>query len=254
MRQSQMYLIITFNLTIAILYILLLKFLETGLKYHVVDYGVLPMTVDTISDQQTFNRDVSPIPRYVDLNVIHIEGSDADGFIHRTITKELLSVDILQSKIKKICNTATSHNDPCLAGINDDDLSWERRQTDRQLSSNIHTSVVRLIVRPYGFPSSVVITTKDQHNVWKSVGGDHWEIRLYGDKDTVLYVDMRDKGDGTYIGYFVIPESLDNGDEVQFHLNYTLEYSQCNGLRDMPKDWFIKGKIGFSEFLRFSKA
>ena len=242
-----MYLVITFNVTIALLYILLLKFLRTNLKGHAVVVGDSPMIVNSIisSDQQLFgNRDIFTIPRYLDLNVNQIEGSGLDGFSHQTNTKELVSVDTLQSQVTRLCNTATSHLDPCLAGINGDVLSWGKRRTNRQLSSNISTSVVRLVVRPYGFPCSIMIATKDQHNMWKSFGGDYWEIRLYGDNDTVLYVDMRDQGDGTYIGYFVIPESLDNGDnnEIQFHLNYTLEYSQCNGLRDMPKDWFIKGK------------
>lgn len=237
MRPGQIYLVITLNLTIAILYIFLLKFLRTNLKKH-IEIDDHPAS----TGQQIVPR-ISPIPRYINLNVIRIEGSVADGFKHSEYTEESFSVDNLQSQINRMCNTATSYTDPCLAGINGDDLSWNKRQTDRQLSSNIRSSIVRLIVRSYGFPSSVVIKTKDQHNVWKSVGGDYWEIRLYGDKDTVLYVDMRDQGDGTYIGYFVIPKNLDDGDgQVQFRLNYTLEYSQCNGLRDMPKDWFIKGK------------
>ena len=215
------------SFSVGVLYILLLKFLQASLKSSV---------------SNTSSED-PPIPRFVDVNVTKIVGSGTGTFKHHISTKETISIETLQNQINRICNTATSYIDLCLSDP-DDDLSWNGRPKDRQQSTSIHASVVRLVVRPFGFPSSVAIATKDQRNLWKSKGGDFWDVKVYGDKNTVLHVDVRDLGDGTYTGYFVIPKTLDDGDNkksLRFRLNYTLEYSECNGLRDMPKDWFRQG-------------
>lgn len=118
----------------------------------------------------------------------------------------------------------------------DGQISWESRdalerpywQTDpeRSLVSSID-------VRPAGEISRLFITTVNRNGEFKTEGGDSWRVKINGTAS--LSPRIQDKGDGTYEVVFLCKY------EGIYNVYIYLDYSLCNGLRDPPVDWFIRG-------------
>ncbi|XP_057313777.1 uncharacterized protein LOC130655093 [Hydractinia symbiolongicarpus] len=67
----------------------------------------------------------------------------------------------------------------------------------------------------------------------KNYGGDFWWMEIRGTSS--IYSDILDNMDGTYEAQFRLPEA------GKYEIKLTLEFSQCDGLRDPPVWWFING-------------
>ena len=89
------------------------------------------------------------------------------------------------------------------------------------------------MVRPSGYPSEIHIQTFDEKNERKRYGGDSWKVILRG--EIILNINMIDANDGSYIGYFLVPNP------GKYKIDIILFRSMCSGVTDPPSDWFRKG-------------
>ena len=70
----------------------------------------------------------------------------------------------------------------------------------------------------------------------KRTGGDSWRVYIRQGPASLAPI-VTDNDDGTYEVMFL---SLEPGNySAQVFLDYTL----CDGFRDPPEDWFIKGNL-----------
>ncbi|XP_066934333.1 uncharacterized protein [Clytia hemisphaerica] len=169
-----------------------------------------------------------------EIQIIHIE--KRLNAITKTYTKEKYDLNTLQFQMQSLCNQDTL-NDPCLKV-----LPWKLRHKRSVNTTSVDQSIVKLLVRPLGYPSFVQIISLNTLGETQTTGGDYWDVKLCGDKNTTLNIEMIDHDDGSYTGFFYLPEDLMISSS-KFELKYLLEYSQCNGLRDMPENWFKTGTI-----------
>ena len=160
-----------------------------------------------------------------EIQVIHIE--KRLNAITKTYTKERYDLNTLQSQMQNLCNQNVL-NDPCLKA-----LPWELREKRSANTTSADQSIVKVFVRPFGYPSIVQIISLNTLGETQTTGGDYWDVKLYGDKNTTVSIEMIDHDNGSYTGHFYLPEDLVLSNS-KFELKYVLEYSQCNGLRDMP--------------------
>ena len=100
-------------------------------------------------------------------------------------------------------------------------------------SSAVASEVVFWDIRPAGEFNKIFIQSKTSDNRTKTIGGDSWRVYVRGPSSVAATV--FDHNNGTYEALFLIREP--GVYQVFIHLDYSL----CDGFRDPPRDWFIKG-------------
>ncbi|KAL9954316.1 hypothetical protein ACROYT_G041837 [Oculina patagonica] len=100
-------------------------------------------------------------------------------------------------------------------------------------SSATTSDVISRDIRPAGQFSKIFIQSKTSDNRTKVIGGDTWRVYVRGPSSVAATV--FDHNNGTYEALFLITEP------GVYHLMIYLDYSLCDGFRDPPRDWFIKG-------------
>ena len=90
-------------------------------------------------------------------------------------------------------------------------------------------------IRPAGEFSKFFIQSRTIEGRAKRFGGDWWRVYLEGPSS--LSASVFDHNNGTYEALFLI---LEPG---VYKVEITLDYSLCDGLRDPPRDWFIRGEF-----------
>ncbi|KAJ7374436.1 hypothetical protein OS493_007542 [Desmophyllum pertusum] len=100
--------------------------------------------------------------------------------------------------------------------------------------SNATTSdVIFKDIRPAGEFSKIFIQSKTSDHRTKLIGGDTWRVYVRGPSSVAATV--FDHNNGTYEALFLITET------GVYKLLIYLDYSLCDGFKDPPRDWFIKG-------------
>ena len=100
-------------------------------------------------------------------------------------------------------------------------------------SSAVASEVVLWDIRPAGEFSKIFIQSKTADNRTKTIGGDTWRVYVRGPSSVAATV--FDHSNGTYEALFLITEP------GVYQVIIQLDYSLCDGFRDPPRDWFIKG-------------
>ena len=92
-------------------------------------------------------------------------------------------------------------------------------------------------IKPAGEFTRIFIQSRTADGFPKMVGGDFWRVNLRGPSS----VDgtLIDHNNGTYEALFLIIEP------GFYKLTFHLDYSLCDGLKEPPSDWFIKGETSF---------
>ena len=88
-------------------------------------------------------------------------------------------------------------------------------------------------IRPAEEYSKIFIQSKTSDNRTKVIGGDTWRVHVRGPSSIAATV--FDHNNGTYEALFLIMEP------GIYQLSIYLDYSLCDGFKDPPRDWFIKG-------------
>ena len=88
-------------------------------------------------------------------------------------------------------------------------------------------------IRPAGQFSRFDIQSVTQDNLDKKIGGDSWRVHIRGPSS--MSPTVIDHNNGKYEVSFLV---LEPG---KYEVEVVLEYSLCDGYKDPPKDWFIKG-------------
>lgn len=89
-------------------------------------------------------------------------------------------------------------------------------------------------IRPAGQFSRFEIQSVTRDNVDKTVGGDSWRVHIRGPSS--MSPTVVDHNNGKYEVIFLVLEP------EKYDVEVILEYSLCDGYKDPPKDWFIKGQ------------
>ena len=120
------------------------------------------------------------------------------------------------------------------------DMEWRPYYPYRNASmlTSAKTSRTRLEVKPAGQFSRLIIQSYNSMNTLKHIGGDSWRIFLRG-KFSVP-VTLVDHMNGTYEAFFLITIP------GNYHLELFLEYTLCDGYKDPPPEWFLRGLYFFS--------
>ena len=100
--------------------------------------------------------------------------------------------------------------------------------------SDANTSdIILKDIRPAGEFSKIFIQSRTSDNRTKAIGGDTWRVYVRGPSSVVVTV--FDHNNGTYEALFLITEP------GVYQVIIYLDYSLCDGFRDPPRDWFVKG-------------
>ena len=91
-------------------------------------------------------------------------------------------------------------------------------------------------IKPAGEFSRIFIQSRTAEGRAKKAGGDFWRVKLRGPSS--LDGSVFDHDNGTYEVLFLIMEP--GIYSVSIHLDYSL----CDGLKEPPDDWFIRGEFG----------
>ena len=70
-------------------------------------------------------------------------------------------------------------------------------------------------------------------NLDKTIGGDSWRVHVRDPSS--MSATVIDHNNGKYEVIFLVLES------GKYDVEVVLEYSLCDGYKDPPRDWFIKG-------------
>ena len=92
-------------------------------------------------------------------------------------------------------------------------------------------------IRPAGEFSRFGLQTRKSNIEEKRVGGDSWRVHIRGPAS--VSPTIIDHDNGTYEIIFLI---LEPG---KYKVEVILEYSMCDGFRDPPRHWFIRGESHF---------
>ncbi|XP_048585688.1 uncharacterized protein LOC116619579 isoform X2 [Nematostella vectensis] len=113
--------------------------------------------------------------------------------------------------------------------------TWiKNTKQDKMDRSNASTSrVVYKDILPAGEFSKILIQSRTSDGRIKSRGGDSWRVYARGRASTAAC--MWDYGNGTYEALMLI------ADPGVYQIVGFLDYSLCDGFRDPPTDWFVKG-------------
>lgn len=99
--------------------------------------------------------------------------------------------------------------------------------------TSANNSFITLDIQPAGQFSTLAIDTYTLKNTRKRIGGDSWRIHVQG--MTSVPVIVVDHNNGSYEASFLITDA--GSYTISIHLDYTL----CDGFKDPPPEWFIKG-------------
>lgn len=121
---------------------------------------------------------------------------------------------------------------PCAGSMAWGDHSGYEHMSNRTDASKSY--LVRWDVRPAGQFSRFDIQSVTRDNLDKRIGGDSWRVHIRGPAS--LSPTVIDHNNGKYQVTFL---ALEPG---KYEVEVVLEYSQCDGYKDPPKDWFIKGQ------------
>ena len=88
-------------------------------------------------------------------------------------------------------------------------------------------------IRPAGQFSRFEIQSVTKDNLDKKIGGDSWRVHIRGPSS--MSPTVIDHNNGKYEVIFLV---LEPG---KYDVEVVLEYSLCDGYKDPPRDWFIKG-------------
>lgn len=95
--------------------------------------------------------------------------------------------------------------------------------------------VSQIIANPAGEHTRLRIDTYTGHGVLKSFGGDSIRVSFRG--PDVVSAAVFDLQNGSYDALALLVTPGEYGVEI------ILDYSQCNGFKDPPSEWYIKGRI-----------
>ena len=116
-------------------------------------------------------------------------------------------------------------------------MAWEASEGDKHLQNRTDAAqsyLIRWDIRPAGQFSRFDIQSVTQDNLDKTIGGDSWRVHIRGPSS--LSPTVIDHNNGQYQVSFLV---LEPG---KYEVEVVLEYSLCDGYKDPPKDWFIKGR------------
>ena len=120
---------------------------------------------------------------------------------------------------------------PC---INNTQWGLVKKYWGKENRSSARTiQVVYQDIRPAGEFSKIFIQSKTADNRTKLIGGDSWRVHLHGPSS--LGATVFDHENGTYEILFLIMEP------GNYQVMIFLDFSLCDGLKEPPADWFIKG-------------
>jgi len=111
-------------------------------------------------------------------------------------------------------------------------VPWFMKKTRTDLDK---TYVSSMEINPAGEYSSVTLQTQFVNGTLKHCGGDYWRVFVRG--SSAVPVLKTDLGNGTYIFKF-LPMHAGN-----YLIKISLEYTLCDGVKQPPPDWFIRGNI-----------
>ena len=117
-----------------------------------------------------------------------------------------------------------------------DNMAWGlvKEHWGKTNRSNVTTSdIVFKDIRPAGEFSKIFIQSKTSDNRKKLTGGDTW--RVFAGCPASIAATVFDHNNGTYEALFLITEP------GVYKLMIYLDYSICDGFKDPPRDWFIRG-------------
>lgn len=113
-------------------------------------------------------------------------------------------------------------------------VPWDAKPLDGKLQTWASKSYVKKMdIKPAGFFSKIYIQSVSMENVNKNIGGDSWRIDIHGPSNMAATV--YDKNNGVYEAVFLAEEP------GLYEAEITLDYSLCNGFKDPPLDWFMRG-------------
>lgn len=121
---------------------------------------------------------------------------------------------------------------PCV-----DNMEWGKNKDFQHSQSRTDAAKSYLIlwdIRPAGQFSRFEIQSVTQDNLDKTVGGDSWRVHIRGPSS--MSPTVVDHANGKYEVIFLV---LEPGN---YNIEVILEYSLCDGYKDPPRDWFIKGQ------------
>ena len=122
-------------------------------------------------------------------------------------------------------------------------VPWGSKPLEKKLQTQALRSYVKQMdIRPAGFFSKIYIQSVSVENVKKTIGGDSWRVDIRGPSNMAATV--YDKNNGLYEAVFLPQESGSYWAEI------VLDYSLCEGFKDPPLDWFMRGKIETCRGLR----
>ena len=90
-------------------------------------------------------------------------------------------------------------------------------------------------IKPAGQYSRFFIQSQNSLGISKNNGGDSWRVHICG--PACLNPLVRDLGNGTYEVKFL---ALESG---KYEARAFLDYTLCDGVKDPPPHWFIKGDL-----------
>ena len=115
---------------------------------------------------------------------------------------------------------------------------WSRYKpywTQGNITTGRRSYVYDIDIRPAGQYSRFFIQSVAQDGTRKWTGGDAWRVHVRGEEHVpVTVVDQRN---GAYEVFFLITEP------GKYYADIALDYTLCDGLKDPPVDWFIKGNV-----------
>ena len=117
-----------------------------------------------------------------------------------------------------------------------DNMAWGKVKAGwgKVNRTNAFTSkIIFQDIRPAEEYSKIFIQSKTSDNRTKVIGGDTWRVHVRGPSSIAATV--FDHNNGTYEALFLIMEP------GIYQLSIYLDYSLCDGFKDPPRDWFIKG-------------
>lgn len=95
--------------------------------------------------------------------------------------------------------------------------------------------VKELDIKPAGYFSKIVIQTVLRNKIKKKIGGDFFRAYISGPSS--LTATVIDHNDGTYELLFLVMVP------GRYKVQVILDYTQCEGIKDPPQDWFARGKL-----------
>lgn len=117
-----------------------------------------------------------------------------------------------------------------------DDTVWSRYKPYSKpgsITTAWRSYVYDTDIRPAGQYSRFFIQSVAQDGTVKKSGGDSWRVHIQGDES--VPVTIMDHKNGVYEVFFLITEP------GKYNAEIVLDYTLCDGMKDPPVDWFIKG-------------